>query len=45
MEFVARAAGVSTATLYAYFPSKADLFKAIVMETIRDAAAPVRELQ
>lgn len=43
MEFVARAAGVSTATLYAYFPSKADLFKAIVMETIRDAAAPVRE--
>lgn len=43
MELVARAAGVSTATLYAYFPSKADLFKAIVMETVSGAAAPVRE--
>lgn len=43
MEVVARAAGVSTATLYAYFPSKADLFKAIVMETVSGIAAPVRE--
>ncbi len=43
MEVVARTAGVSTATLYAYFPSKADLFKAIVMETVTDVAAPVRE--
>lgn len=43
MEVVARTAGVSTATLYAYFPSKADLFKAIVMETVADVAAPVRE--
>lgn len=43
MEVVARAAGVSTATLYAYFPSKADLFKAIVMETVTSAGAPVRE--
>ncbi len=43
MEVVARAAGVSTATLYAYFPSKADLFKAIVMDTVSDVGAPVRE--
>jgi AcrR family transcriptional regulator len=43
MEVVARAAGVSTATLYAYFPSKADLFKAIVLETVSGVAAPVRE--
>lgn len=43
MEVVSRAAGVSTATLYAYFPSKADLFKAIVMETVSGIAAPVRE--
>lgn len=43
MEVVARTATVSTATLYAYFPSKADLFKAIVMETLSGMAAPVRE--
>ncbi|MET3665319.1 TetR/AcrR family transcriptional regulator [Caulobacter sp. 1776] len=43
MEVVARVAGVSTATLYAYFPSKADLFKAIVLETVSGIAAPVRE--
>lgn len=43
MEVVARAASVSTATLYAYFPSKADLFKVVVLETARDIAAPVRE--
>lgn len=43
MEVVARAAGVSTATLYAYFPGKADLFRAIVMETVSGIAAPVRE--
>jgi len=43
MEVVARAAGVSTATLYAYFPSKADLFKAIVLETVSGVGAPVRE--
>ncbi|HYE44459.1 MAG TPA: TetR/AcrR family transcriptional regulator [Caulobacter sp.] len=30
MEQVARAASVSTATLYAHFPSKADLFEAVV---------------
>ncbi len=43
MEVVARAASVSTATLYAYFPSKADLFKVVVLETIRNITAPVRE--
>ena len=43
MEGVARAASVSTATLYAYFPSKADLFKSVVLETVRDFAGPVGE--
>jgi AcrR family transcriptional regulator len=43
MEVVARAASVSTATLYAYFPGKADLFKVVVLETARDITAPVRE--
>lgn len=43
MEVMARTAGISTATLYAYFPSKADLFRAIVMETVAGVAAPVRE--
>jgi len=43
MEVVARAASVSTATLYAYFPGKADLFKVVILETARDIAAPVRE--
>lgn len=43
MELIARTAGISTATLYAYFPSKADLFRALVMETVSGVAAPVRE--
>ncbi|WP_421738941.1 TetR/AcrR family transcriptional regulator [Caulobacter sp.] len=43
MEVVARAASVSTATLYAYFPSKAELFKVVILETVRDITAPVRE--
>lgn len=43
MEAMARAAGISTATLYAHFPSKADLFRTIVMETVSGVAAPVRE--
>ncbi|AAK22903.1 TetR/AcrR family transcriptional regulator [Caulobacter vibrioides] len=43
MEAIARAAGISTATLYAYFPSKAHLFRTIVMETVSGIAAPVRE--
>lgn len=43
MEVVARAAGVSTATLYAYFPSKAKLFEVVVHDTVQDMAAPIRE--
>ena len=43
MEVVARMAGVSTATLYAYFPSKAKLFEVIVGDVVRDMAEPVRE--
>jgi AcrR family transcriptional regulator len=42
MEVVARHAGVSTATLYAYFPSKAELFKVVILEAMHDIAAPVR---
>jgi AcrR family transcriptional regulator len=43
MEVVARMAGVSTATLYAYFPSKAKLFEIIVHDAVGRMAAPVRE--
>ncbi|MBC7670436.1 TetR/AcrR family transcriptional regulator [Caulobacter sp. DWR3-1-2] len=42
MEVVARMAGVSTATLYTYFPSKAKLFEVVIHETVRDMAGPVR---
>jgi len=38
MEVVARMASVSTATLYAHFPSKTDLFKAVVGVMVADAA-------
>jgi AcrR family transcriptional regulator len=43
MEVVARMAGVSTATLYAYFPSKAKLFDTVVRDTVRDMAESVRD--
>ncbi len=43
MEVVARVAGVSTATLYAYFPSKAKLFEIIVHDAVHHMAGPVRE--
>lgn len=53
IEPIAREAGVSTATLYAYFPSKADLFGAVIhdaagdfsrqMERVRTASGPARE--
>jgi AcrR family transcriptional regulator len=36
-------AGVSTATLYAYFPSKAKLFEIVVHETIRTMGESVRD--
>jgi AcrR family transcriptional regulator len=38
MEVVARMASVSTATLYAHFPSKTDLFKAVIGGLVADAA-------
>ena len=38
MEVVARQASVSTATLYAHFPSKTDLFRAVVLGMVADAA-------
>jgi len=43
MEVVARMAGVSTATLYAYFPSKAKLFEIVVDDAVQHMAQPVRE--
>jgi AcrR family transcriptional regulator len=43
MEQVARDAGVSTATLYAYFPGKADLFRMVVEDTIGNIADRVRQ--
>ena len=43
MEVVARMAGVSTATLYAYFPSKAKLFEVVVHDTVEHMAQFVRE--
>lgn len=42
MEQVARDAGVSTATLYAHFPGKADLFRVVVEETLDAMANRVR---
>lgn len=54
IEPIARAAAVSTATLYAYFPSKEHLFSAVIedaaedfsrqMEGVRTADGPAREL-
>lgn len=43
MEAVARMAGVSTATLYAYFPSKAKLFEIVVHDAAGRMTEPVRE--
>jgi AcrR family transcriptional regulator len=42
MEQVARDARVSTATLYAHFPSKAELFRVVVEASIDDHAVAVR---
>ncbi|NBB15235.1 TetR family transcriptional regulator [Caulobacter sp. SLTY] len=42
MEMVARSAAVSTATLYAHFPSKADLFAAVVDEAVTGLTADLR---
>jgi AcrR family transcriptional regulator len=38
MEVIARMASVSTATLYAHFPSKTDLFRAVIMVMVAEAA-------
>lgn len=43
MEQVARDACVSTATLYAHFPGKADLFRVVVEDNIADLAGRVRQ--
>ena len=53
MEPIAREAGVSTATLYLYFPSKVDLFAAVIedagrdfsrqMECVRASPGPARQ--
>lgn len=43
MEQVARDAGVSTATLYAHFPGKADLFRAVVEDNLDGIACRVRQ--
>jgi AcrR family transcriptional regulator len=42
MEVVARMAGVSTATLYAYFPSKAKLFEVVVHDIVQHMAESLR---
>jgi AcrR family transcriptional regulator len=41
MEHIARDAGVSTATLYAYFPSKAELFRIVVEDVLADLSGEV----
>ena len=43
MEVVAREASVSTATLYAHFPSKGDLFVAVVEEAVSTLAGDIEE--
>lgn len=43
MEQVAREAAVSTATLYVHFPSKSDLFRAVVEEAVAGLAREVVE--
>ena len=43
MELVARMAGVSTATLYAYFPSKAKLFEIVVHDTVQTMGETIRD--
>lgn len=43
MEVVAREASVSTATLYAHFPSKGDLFIAVVEEAVANLAHDIEQ--
>lgn len=44
MEQVARAAQVSTATLYAHFPSKTDLFHEVLLDSAEEFSGMMREL-
>ncbi|MDQ0463449.1 AcrR family transcriptional regulator [Caulobacter ginsengisoli] len=43
METLAREAGVSTATLYAHFPSKSEMFRTVVEEAVAELARRVRD--
>lgn len=45
IEPIARAATVSTATLYGYFPSKAHLFTAVIADASDDFAAQMRQVR
>lgn len=45
MEPIAREAGVSTATLYAYFPSKQDLFAAVIVDAADDFERQMRNVE
>ncbi len=45
IEPIARAAAVSTATLYGYFPSKAHLFTAVIANASDDFEAQMRKVQ
>jgi len=44
MEPIARDTGVSTATLYTYFPSKADLFHAVIFDAADDFAGRMKTI-
>lgn len=45
MEPIARAAAVSTATLYGYFPSKADLFTAVIANASGDFSEQMKSVR
>lgn len=45
MEKVARAAQISTATLYAHFPSKTELFHHVILDTAEDFAGTMRSVR
>ena len=45
IEPIARAASVSTATLYGYFPSKDDLFSAVIVDAAGDFARQMERVQ
>ena len=45
MEKVARAAQISTATLYAHFPSKTELFHHVILDSAEDFAGTMRTVR